>query len=104
MSARHVDTEAFEREVLPSDRPTLVDFYADWCGPCRTMAPVLDDLASDWQGRAHVVQVNVDESPELAGRYGVEAVPTFIVLRDGRAAHKLVGVQTRQALEAAMAG
>ena len=92
MTARHIDSEAFEREVLYSGRPTLIDFYADWCGPCRTMAPVIDELAGALQGRADVVKVNVDESPELASRYGVEAIPTFIVVRAGNAAHKLVGV------------
>jgi thioredoxin 1 len=104
MTARHIDSEVFEREVLHSERPTLVDFYADWCGPCRAMAPVIDDLASDFQGRANFVKVNVDESPELASRYGVQSIPTFIVVRNGNAAERLVGVQTRQALAVAIAG
>lgn len=104
MTARHVDFEVFEREVLHSERPTLVDFYADWCGPCRAMASMVDELVSDFEGRVNVVKVNVDESPELAGRYGVQSIPTFIVVRDGNAAQKLVGVQTKQALATAIAG
>jgi thioredoxin 1 len=104
MTARHIDSEAFEREVLHSDLPTLVDFYADWCGPCRAVASVVDELANDFQSRANVVKVNVDDSPELASRYGVQSIPTFIVERDGNAAQKLVGVQTRQALATAIAG
>jgi thioredoxin 1 len=104
MTARHIDSAAFQREVLQSQRPTLIDFYADWCGPCRAMAPVVDQLASDFQGRANVVKVNVDESPELASRYGVQSIPTFIVVRDGNAGQRLVGAQTRQALATAIAG
>jgi len=104
MTARHIDSEAFEREVLNSERPTLVDFYADWCGPCRAMASVVDALASDFEDRANVVIVNVDESPELASRYGVQSIPMFMVVRDGNATQKLVGVQTRDALARAIAG
>jgi thioredoxin 1 len=104
MTARNIASEAFDREVLNSQQPTLVDFYADWCGPCRMMKPLVDELASDFQGRAHVVKVNVDESPELARRYNVQSIPTFLVVRDGIAAKKLVGVQTRQTLTQALAG
>lgn len=104
MTARHIASEDFERDVLLSERPTLVDFYADWCGPCRTMAPVVDELANEFQDRANVVKVNVDESPELASRYRVDSIPMFIVVRDGHAAQKLVGVQSKQALATALAG
>lgn len=104
MNARHVASEVFEREILNSERPTLVDFYADWCGPCRAMQPVVDELANDVQGHANVVKVNVDESPELAGRYGVQSIPTFIVLRDGKATQKLVGIQNKRDLATAIAG
>jgi thioredoxin 1 len=103
MTARQIDSEHFEREILQSDRPTLVDFYADWCGPCRAMESVVDALAADFEGRANVVKVNVDESPEIASRYGVEAIPTFIVVRGGNAAQKLVGVQNKQTLAKAVA-
>jgi thioredoxin 1 len=104
MAARHITSEAFEQEVLRSERPTLVDFYADWCGPCRVTAPLIDELANDFQDQANVVKVNVDESPDLARRYKVEAIPMFMVVRDGHAAQKLVGVQSKQALATAIAG
>lgn len=85
-------------------RPTLVDFYADWCGPCRAMAPVVDKLARDLDGWANVVKVNVDESPALASEYAVQSIPTFLVVRDGYATQRLVGMQTKQALVKAIAG
>src|SRR5262245_47217771 len=103
MSARHITSEDFDREVLHSERPTLVDFYADWCGPCRIMGPVVDELAHDLQGRANVVKVNVDEHPELAAQYGVQSIPTFIVVRNGKAADRFIGIQTRDALASALA-
>lgn len=103
MASRHLTSDAFERDVLQSERPTLVDFYADWCGPCRATAPVLDELSQELEGQANVVKVNVDESPELATQYGVEAIPTFIVIRNGKAVTKLVGIQSKQALAKAIA-
>jgi thioredoxin 1 len=103
MTARHVNSEAFEREVLNSELPTLVDFYADWCGPCRVMGPVVDELANDLQGRANVVKVNVDESPELAARYGVQSIPTFLVVSGGKPTQRFIGVQGREALASAVA-
>lgn len=104
MTARHVTSEAFAHEVLESERPTLVDFYADWCGPCRAMSPVVDELAHDLDGQANVVKVNVDESPALASDYAVQSIPTFIVVRDGGATQRLVGMQSKQALVKAVAG
>ncbi len=104
MTVRFVATEAFAHEVLESERPTLVDFYADWCGPCRAMAPVVDELARDLDGRANVVKVNVDESPDLASEYAVQSIPTFLVMRGGDATQRLVGMQTKQALVKAAAG
>lgn len=104
MSARNVTSDAFEREVLQSERPTLVDFYADWCGPCRAMGSLVDELAADAVGEANVVKVNIDDAPELASRYEVQSIPTFIVVRDGEVTNKLVGVQSKQALATAVAG
>ena len=103
MTARHIDSAVFEREFLQSERPTLIDFYADWCGPCRAMASVVDELATNFQGRANVVKVNVDESPDLASRYDVQSIPMFVVVRDGNVVQTLVGVQTKEALAAAIA-
>ena len=104
MSAKHVTSDTFQKEVLDAQQPTLVDFYADWCGPCRAMGPLLDELADDFDGPANVVKVNVDEAPEIAGRYGVQSIPTFVVVRDGQATDTLVGVQSKQNLATAIAG
>ncbi len=104
MTARKVTTNDFERDVIHADVPTLVDFYADWCGPCRAMGSVVDELASSTGEAANVVKVNIDDSPELAQQYGVQSIPTFIVVRDGQPTAKLVGVQSKEALAEALAG
>src|SRR5688572_22393644 len=101
MSARHVSSDDFNREILETAQPTLVDFYADWCGPCKAMAPVVDELANEFEGQANVVKVDVDTSPDLAVRYGVQSIPTFIVVRDGKATQRFVGVQSKQTLATA---
>ena len=98
MTARKVTTNDFERDVIHADVPTLVDFYADWCGPCRAMGSVVDELASSTGEAANVVKVNIDDSPELAQQYGVQSIPTFVVVRDGQPTAKLVGVQSKEAL------
>lgn len=104
MTAKHLSPDAFESEVLESARPTLVDFYADWCGPCRAMGAVVDELAEEVAEQANVVKVNIDDAPELASRYGVHSIPTFVVVKNGQATDKLVGVQSKQALETAVTG
>ena len=103
MAGKYVASESFEREVLQSDRPTLVDFHADWCGPCRAVAPVLDELANELEGQVNVVTVDVDESADLAQQFGVQALPTFIVFRNGKATTRLVGIQSKQGLAKAVA-
>lgn len=104
MSVHHVSSEAFESSVLQADVPTLVDFYADWCGPCRAMSSVLDEVADESGQAAKVVKVNIDESPELAAQYGVRSIPTFLVVRDGQVQDQLIGVQSKESLHAALAG
>lgn len=88
-------SENFETEVLKSDIPVLVDFYADWCGPCKLMAPVVEQLASEYEGKIKVGKVNIDESAELAMKYGVMSIPTLIVFGKGQVIRKEVGVQTK---------
>lgn len=85
--APHLTAESFETEVLRSERPAAVDFYADWCAPCRALGPHVDDLAAD----SNVYKVNVDESPELAARFGVRSIPTVVFFRDGAETRRLVG-------------
>lgn len=88
---RPVVSAEFEREVLQAEGLVLVDFWASWCPPCRRLAPVVDALASDYQGRLSVAKVDVDENPELAQRYGIQSIPTLILFRDGRAVDKRLG-------------
>ncbi|MDO4268570.1 MAG: thioredoxin [Eubacteriales bacterium] len=88
-------TENFDAEVLKADKPVLVDFYADWCGPCKMMAPVVEQLAGELDGFAYVGKLNVDENEEIAMRYKVMSIPTLIVFKNGEAVGKLVGVQAK---------
>jgi thioredoxin 1 len=88
----------FETEVLRSSNPVLVDFYAPWCGPCKMLAPVLEELAADFAGQLKIVKVNVDDAPELAIRCGITGVPTLILFRDGQVANTLIGMPPARAL------
>jgi thioredoxin 2 len=90
----------FERIVADSDVPVLVDFYADWCGPCKTMAPILDDVARSWMGRALVLKLDTDRNPEAAARYRISGIPTLVLFRDGKEVKRQVGGVPRPAVEA----
>lgn len=93
MSAvRHVTTADFATEVIDSSVPVLVDFYADWCGPCRMLAPALDTLAGEYAGRVKIVKVNVDEEPALAGHFRIQSIPALLAFRNGRLVDTLIGV------------
>ncbi len=93
-------TEAtFEQEVLKSDTAVLVDFWAEWCGPCHAVAPVLDKIAEERQDELKLVKVNIDEEQELSQRYGVMSIPTMILFKDGAPAASAVGAQPKAALE-----
>lgn len=92
-------TENFDTEVLASDKVVLVDFYADWCGPCRMVAPVVEQIAEEYADRAVVGKLNVDENEEIAVRYGVMSIPTLIAFKNGEVAGKLVGVQPKEVIE-----
>lgn len=94
MSVVTVTKENFEEEVLKSDKPVLVDFWAVWCGPCQMLSPVIDKIAEE-SDAIKVGKVNVDEEPELAQRFGVMSIPTLISFRDGKIANKSVGVISR---------
>ncbi len=94
--------ESFENEVLNSDIPVVVDFWASWCGPCRMVAPIIEELAREYSGKAKVGKVNVDEEAELAVKYGIVSIPTVLIFKNGEVMEKLVGAQSQDEYEDAV--
>jgi len=90
--------ENFDREVLSGARPVLVDFWAPWCGPCLTMAPVIDQLAQEFDGQATIGKLNVDDHQQVAARYGIQSIPTLILFRDGKVVDRVVGTAPKNVL------
>jgi thioredoxin 1 len=99
---KNVDADSFDAEVLQSEIPVLVDFWAPWCAPCQMVAPIVEKVAEGFAGRAKVVKVNVDEAPELANRYGIRGIPSLLVFKDGDVVGRMVGVQPESALTSAL--
>jgi thioredoxin 1 len=95
----HANQANFDEQVLNSDVPVLVDFYADWCGPCKRLAPVLEELAAETPN-ARIVKVNIEHSPELAAQYGVESIPSLKVFKNGRVTDQVVGLAGKDRLQA----
>jgi len=100
--AQAVSEATFEQEVLKSDKPVLVDFWAEWCGPCHAVAPVLDRIAEERRDELKLVKVNIDEEQGLAMRYGVMSIPTMVLFKDGEPAAAVVGAQPKSAIERAL--
>jgi len=94
-----VNDQIFEAEVLQADVPVVIDFWAEWCAPCRAIAPIIKDLAGEYDGRVKIVKMNVDESPKTAGSYGVMAIPTVLAFKDGVVVEQLQGARPRADFE-----
>ena len=94
MSVIHIDRNNFQSEVLDSDRPVLLDFWAPWCTPCRMVGPILDEIAGE-RSDIKVAKVNVDEQPELAGQFGVMSIPTLVVMKEGRIFQQAMGARPK---------
>src|SRR5437016_13828784 len=92
--------ENFSNDVLQSPTPVLVDFWAEWCGPCKMIAPVLDELAEEYEGRVKIGKVNIDEQQALAAEYGIRAIPTLLLFSQGQVADQIVGLKSKRDLKA----
>jgi thioredoxin 1 len=99
MGVGKVSDATFEAEVLKSAEPVVVDFWAEWCGPCRMIAPALEEIASAMNGKVKIVKLNVDENPEVAGKYGIMSIPTLMLFKNGELASRQVGAAPKQKLE-----
>ncbi len=100
--ATRTSEATFAHEVLESEKPVIVDFWADWCGPCRLVEPILEQIAEERADELRLVKVNVDEEPELAGRYGIVSIPAIVLFRDGQPAAATIGAQAKGSLERAL--
>lgn len=96
----HVTDSSFEDEVLKSDTPVLVDYWAEWCGPCKMIAPVLDEIAKDYSGKLKICKLNIDDNAETAPKYGVRGIPTLMLFKDGNVEATKVGALSKSQLAA----
>lgn len=94
--------ENFEAEVIKSTVPVLVDFWAEWCAPCRALAPTIDDLASEFAGKVKIGKIDIEDNREVPSRFGIQAIPTLIIFKNGQAAKTLVGQKNKRELQAAL--
>lgn len=99
--AHHVFTDDnFEEEVLKSDKPVLVDFYADWCGPCKMLSPVVEELAQEYEGKWKIGKCNIDESPKISEKYGIRSIPTLMFFKNGEKADQILGFVAKEKITA----
>jgi len=95
MAEIHLTDENFKEEVIKSKIPVLVDFYADWCGPCKMLAPTIEQIATEFDGKWKVCKLNVDEAPGVAGEYGVQSIPTILFFKDGQVVDQMMGFRPK---------
>jgi len=100
MAEIKLDESNFEQEVIKSELPVMVDFWAVWCGPCKVLGPIVDEIANEYQGKLKVGKVNVDENNQLAGKYGIMSIPTLKFFKDGKIVGELIGAAPKATLEA----
>ncbi len=94
-----VSDATFESEVLKSDKPVLVDFWAPWCGPCRMIAPIVEELANDYDGKATIAKVNVDDNPKISMQFGIRSIPTLLIFKNGQVVDQIVGAVPKGVIE-----
>lgn len=100
MGIKQVSADSFETDVLKADAPVLVDYWAEWCGPCKMIAPILDEVSKDYSGKLNVAKVNVDENQEIASKYGIRGIPTLMLFRNGAVVATKVGALSKSQLTA----
>ena len=95
---KHVTDDSFGTDVLKADKPVLVDYWADWCGPCKMIAPILDEVSKDYSGRLQVAKMNVDENREVPGKYGIRGIPTLMLFKGGSVVEQIIGAVPKRSL------
>ena len=104
MSTVTIDNSNFQSDVLQASEPVVVDFWAEWCGPCKMIAPALEEISAELNGKVKIAKVNIDENPELAAQYGVRSIPTLMIFKDGEVADMKVGAAPKSTLSAWIGG